>query len=95
MARYSKIKKKQQVMSAFRKPEKCKTTYKTRYATHDLASQGMMRAWGHDPKMDIMAYHVYQCPACHGFHFGNQKVYEKYVKPTEIEITDSVTTLVD
>lgn len=95
MTKYARLKKRQKIMSTFRNPKKCKSTRKTRYPTYDMASQGMMRAWGHDPKMDIKSYHVYQCPDCKGYHFGNKVVYEKYVKPTEIEITDSISIKVD
>lgn len=80
MARFSKRKERRAKISAFRNPSKCKQTGKTRYKTEDDASLGMMRAWGHDPDMNIMDYHTYQCPDCHDYHFGNRKHYEKYLQ---------------
>lgn len=77
------------------KPKKCKKTGKTMFKREKQASYAMMRTWAHDPSMDIYKYHTYSCPSCGHFHFGNRTVYERQMKRTEIEITDSVSIMVD
>lgn len=69
----------------FAKPNKCKQTGKTMFKKESDASYAMMRTWAHDSSMNIYDYHTYSCPHCSHWHFGNQKY-----KPTEIEITDTV-----
>jgi hypothetical protein len=65
-----------------RKPRKCNKTGKTMFKRQGDASYAMMRTWAHDSAMNVYEYHTYLCPHCKGWHFGNQKKYETYVKKT-------------
>ena len=58
------------------KPKKCGTTGKTMFALKKDASFAMMRVWSHDPSVDILDMHTYQCPHCNSFHFGHKSYYE-------------------
>ena len=90
-----KRKQRKAKLSAFLNPKKCKKTRKTQYANEKLAGQALMRIWSHDPKADINDLHVYKCPDCAGWHIGHKRYYQEKIKRTEIEITDSVSILVD
>jgi hypothetical protein len=64
------------------KPKKCPKTGKTKFSKGKDASRVMMRTWSHDTSMNIYEYHVYLCPDCKSYHFGNKKHYEKSIQNT-------------
>ena len=59
------------------KPRKCKVQQKTIFPTQDQASAAMMRAWGHDPSVNILDMHTYFHQECGGWHFGHISYYQQ------------------
>lgn len=66
------------------KVRKCAVQNKTIFPDESTTRKALMRAWGHDPNMNIKDMHVYECPHCKGFHFGHISYYQKFLEKQNV-----------
>ena len=65
-------------MNRFTNPRKCLHCKKTIYNTREQARTGMMRVISHDPGVNMLDMHTYECPHSNGkYHFGHKSYYEQ------------------
>ncbi len=74
------MKKKSKTVIHRKARPRCPVQKKAMYDTYDQASYAMRRAWSHDPHIDMMDIHVYECPNCSKWHFGHKSYYKKYLE---------------